>query len=255
MTRPRAWTRPPSGAFRHALGQVAGAPPPELREARSQHRAYCDALTWAGYDVIELAPCDGMPDACFIEDVAVIAGERALLTRPGAKSRRREVDVAAADLASAFVLDRMTEPATLDGGDVLRGTDRFIVGLSSRTNLSGAEALRAWAARDGRDVVVAAVRGALHLKCHLSSPIPGLIVSSEAVDIVGWPAETRWLRVPISEAYAANLVGYGNRVVVPAGFPKTVGLLHELRVEVREVDVSQFALADGSLTCLSLRES
>lgn len=246
----KALVRPPSPAFAEALGQVEGHAPIDLALALRQHADYATALAHLGCELVALAPDDSLPDACFVEDTAIVLGEHALITRPGAPSRRPEVQAVATALQShGLVLTAMEAPATLDGGDVLVLGKTVWVGLSKRTNREGFEALAAFARRLGYDTKVANVPpGTLHLKCHASplDPetllcVPGLLNEARA----------RRVEVPVHEAYAANAVAIGRSVLCAAGFPATHERLAAAGYAPVPLTNSEFAKADGSLTCLS----
>ncbi|TNF26728.1 MAG: dimethylargininase [Deltaproteobacteria bacterium] len=241
-------------SYADALGQVPGAPPIDVARARAQHAAYAAALSALGLEVTVLPADEALPDCCFIEDTAVIAAGHALLTRPGAVSRRAEVDAVAAALDGAVTLQRTRVPALIDGGDVLRVAHTIYVGLSARTNGVSVGAVQEafWP----RGFIVRSVPvpfGTLHLKCHASSPVPGLVVVAEGSPLDGaFGPELRAVRVPRAEAYAANTVGVGETVLVAAGYPETAARLRAEGLEVVTLDMSELARADGSLTCLSL---
>lgn len=247
----RALVRPPSPAFAEALGQVEANAPIDLALALRQHADYAAALARLGCELVALAPDDTLPDACFVEDTAIVLGECALVTRPGAPSRRPEVTAVAAALARhGLTLTAMEAPATLDGGDVLVLGKTVWVGLSNRTNREGFEGLSAFAKRRGYDTKMANVPpGTLHLKCHASPLdretllcVPGLLGEARA----------RRVEVPVHEAYAANAVAIGRSVLCAAGFPGTHERLAAAGFEPVPLHNSEFAKADGSLTCLSV---
>lgn len=247
----KALIRPPSPAFAEALGQVEGHAPIDLALALRQHADYATALVRLGCELVELVPDDTLPDACFVEDTAIVLGEHALVTRPGAPSRRPEVHAVAASLASFdLTLSTMEAPATLDGGDVLVLGKTVWVGLSNRTNREGFEALSVFARRLGYDTKIANVPpGTLHLKCHASplDPetllcVPGLLSEAHA----------RRVEVPVHEAYAANAVAIGRSVLCASGFPGTHERLAAAGFDPVPLTNSEFAKADGSLTCLSI---
>ena len=130
-----AIVRPPSDAFARAISSSGAAIDPD--RARAQHAAYRAALA----DLVEVValPADQeLPDACFVDDCAVVFGGQALLTRPGAPSRAAEPE-RLADVLAGLVdgLHRMTAPATLDGGDVLRLGRTLVAGRSERTSQDG----------------------------------------------------------------------------------------------------------------------
>ncbi|MCC6621460.1 MAG: N(G),N(G)-dimethylarginine dimethylaminohydrolase [Deltaproteobacteria bacterium] len=243
-------------AYAEALGQSPDAPPIDLARAQAQHAAYVAALKDLDLVVLELDD-HGLPDACFVEDTAIVVGRDALLTRPGAPSRRAEVDAVGAALMGLGVrVTPMTEPATLDGGDVLRLGDRLLVGRSARTNDEGIAALEAYARPLGLAVHVLDVPPeTLHLKCHATSPVEGLVVvARDVLPPEQVPPGWRIVKIPDKEAYAANTLGVGDEVLVAAGFPEAARAIAAALPAGRVVtlDTSELAKAAGSLTCLSL---
>lgn len=255
MSQPtRALVRSVAPSFADALVQQAPGAPIDVALAQRQHAAYVAALRGLGLTVRELPAEAAYPDGCFVEDMAVVAVGRALIARSGAPSRRGEAPSVAAALAGAGLeVTEMAAPATLDGGDVLRVGRTLLVGRSERTNAAGVEALRGAFEPLGFAVRAVAVPAALHLKCYLSSPRPGLLLAARGRVAPAWLeglGEVAWL--PEEEAYAANVVGVGERVLVAAGHPQTQAALGSLGLEPVPLEVSEIAKADGSLTCLSV---
>lgn len=244
----RALCRAVPSSFAHALSAAPPDPPIDVALARAQHAAYVAALGALGVAVTVLPADEALPDCTFVEDTAVVAGGTALVTRPGAPSRRAEVTAVAAALAGLDV-HVMEAPATLDGGDVLRAGRTFFVGLSARTNRAGADRLAA-AFPDHRVIALEVPPSVLHLKSACSPLGDEAILLAEGsldphlfrgVDIVSTP-----------EAHAANAVAVGNGVVVAAGAPGTRALLERRGLRVIEVDTGEMRKADGALTCLSI---
>ncbi len=232
------------------------APSIDVPRARRQHDGYVEALRALGLHVDELPPEDDAPDACFVEDTAVIIGARAVATHPGAPSRVCEVPSVAAALARDCEITTMALPATLDGGDVLRVGMRLFVGLSGRTNHAGLDALAAAGAREGLEVVALTVRDGLHLKsaCTLASATvllfdPRVLGEQERWAFVAAGLET----VAVDEPAGANVLALGDAVLVSAAAPRTAAMLVARGLAVRVVDVGELHKADGALTCLSLR--
>lgn len=248
-----ALVRPVSKAFAHALVQDPTGCRPDPDRARAEHEAYVDALARLVDAVIEVPADDEAPDACFVEDTVVVAGGRALITRPGAPSRRGEVDAVAAALPAHLEVHRMRAPATLDGGDVLRVGRTLFVGRSGRTDAAGVEALRQVFGPVGYKVVEVSVRDALHLKCHASAVSDEVVLLAEGfADPALFDGVARVLTVHPDDAYAANIVAVGARVLVADGFPRVVDLLNSHGFDPMTVPVGEIARADGSLTCLSV---
>jgi dimethylargininase len=251
----RVFTRAVSARYPGCLRADASARI-DLYLARAQHAGYVATLRALGIVVDVLPTDDDCPDACFVEDTAVVTGTYTIATHPGAPSRRAEVEPVAEVLACHRTVHRMTAPATLDGGDVLRIGSRLFVGLSSRTNREGAEALARVASQDGLEVVQLSVRDGLHLKsaCSLASASlllydPRLMGDAELSALRACGVEL----APVSEPAGANVLAVGDAVLVSAAAPGTAGALQARGLDVRIVDVGEFHKGDGALTCLSLR--
>jgi dimethylargininase len=233
-----------------------GGPEIEVARARAQHEAYVQTCRRLGLPVDVVPTDDACPDACFIEDTAVVTGRHALLTRPGAPSRRPEVGPVGAALSAHLIVHRMDEPATLDGGDVLRAGEVLFVGLTARTNPLGVARLAEVAALDGLRVVALEVPAGLHLKsgCTLADATT-LLYASSLVDRAALnafaTAGIKCLEAP--EVYGANVLALGSHVLVSASAPRTAALLRARSLDVHTLDVDELHKGDGALTCLSLR--
>ncbi|MFN0252457.1 MAG: dimethylarginine dimethylaminohydrolase family protein [Kofleriaceae bacterium] len=240
-------------SFANALSATPPDPPIDVPLARAQHAAYIRALEAGGLAVTVLPTDEACPDCVFVEDTAVVLGGGALITRPGAPSRRAETQAIAAALDAFVDVLHMTEPGTLDGGDVMHVASSVFVGRSARTNAEGIAQLCAAVNPWGLDVVpVDLPPGVLHLKCVVTRLGGNRILL--AMDTI--PAETfrnvdvAW--VPPDEAYAANCVAIDDHVILADGFPKTERELVRLGYTVHAVPYSEVRKADGSLTCQSI---
>jgi dimethylargininase len=217
-----------------------------------QHEAYCQMLRRSGADVRTLVVNPGLPDSVFIEDTAVVLDEVAVLASMGAPSRRAEPVGIEPELRKYREVERVEPPATVEGGDVLRVGRTLLAGLSSRTNAAGTEALRAVVHRSGYEVRPVPVRGCLHLKSACAALPDGRLLVNPA-----W-LEVRALRgfalvsVPDAEPDAANALLVGERVCLSAAHPRTADLVRGLGFDVQTIDLSEFAKAEGCVTCLSL---
>jgi dimethylargininase len=255
-TLAHAIIRPPAGTFADGLTSSTLGPP-QLRKALEQHRRYEEVLKQCGLRVTVLAPAREFPDATFVEDVAVLTPAAAMLTRPGAESRRGEVVLIREALSKHYsTIGELAAPATLDGGDVCAADGHFFIGVSGRTNAEGADQLARWLAASDFTSTVIDIRplaSLLHLKSGLAYIGDGTIVGVE--ELTGHPAFRRYRMVPVppEEAYAANCIRLNDRVLVPAGFPKTPAALRALGFSAETIDVSEFRKMDGGLSCLSLR--
>lgn len=244
----KALVREVSSSFERALVRHALPQPLDLARARAQHTAYVATLRALGVEVHTLPALHDHPDACFVEDAAVVADDVALVTRPGHPSRRGEVVSVFEALSRWMPVERMAA-GCLDGGDVLVVGRRMYVGLSQRTDAEGIEALRRTFSR--YEVVPVELRGGLHLKSGATAlPDERVLVAPSRVDpaVFQEPA----LLVPDEEADACNVVSVGEAVMAPAGFPRTLERLATLGFTVREVDNSELRKADSALTCLSV---
>ena len=222
----------------------------DLGIARTQHRQYERALEDAGCRVERLEADQDMPDAVFIEDAAIVFDEVAIVTRPGAESRRRETPAVAAALKPHRPLRSIEAPGTLDGGDVLSVGRRVYVGRSGRTNDDGIAQMRAML--DGYEVVGVDVTGCLHLKSAVTAIGERLLLINP-----GWVSrrlfgDCDFVEVDATERYAANALRIGDVVIYPTSFPKTAERLVRRGIQLRMVDASELAKAEGAVTCCSV---
>ena len=252
--------RPPEPSFLHALGQVDGAPAIDFDLALAQHRLVVAALRAAGLSVTVLPPAASLPDACFVQDVALVLPQLILLARPAMPSRRDEVAAIRAHLPDDRLVVAVKAPGTLEWGDVLRIDDTLLVGLSERTNADAAEQVRAAVTPLGMQVETVPVLAGLHLLSGLNylarSPRnvggPGVVLAWPVYRDLSFLAGLDVIVVPESEAPAANALAVGDTVVVPAGYPRTAAEIWHRGFRVLSVPLSEFAKADGGVTCLSL---
>ncbi|HEX3424375.1 MAG TPA: arginine deiminase family protein [Sphingomicrobium sp.] len=226
----------------------------DASKAAQQHLEYERALASSGFKIARLPELLDDPDAVFVEDTALLLGEHAVITRPGAPSRIGETDSTAAGLSSEFQLHRI-ETGFLDGGDVLRIGQTLHVGLSSRTNAAGINSLAKLVAPIGYQVVKAELRDCLHLKTGATfagfdgAGTPILIFNELSVD----PSQFEGVEpLAVEEPAAANCIRANDRLILPLGNPRTAGLLRERGFQVVEVDVSELQKAEAGVTCMSL---
>jgi dimethylargininase len=224
--------------------------------AIAQHAAYEQSLRDAGYDIIRLPELINDPDAVFVEDTALLLGEHAIITRPGAASRTGETLSTAAGLMPHFNV-RYLSGGMLDGGDVLCIENTLYVGQSSRTDATGTQALEAVASPLGYWVVPVEMDQCLHLKTAATfaglddQGVPTVLVNPDWVD-PDYFNGTNALLVPVEEPFAANVVRAGDRLIMAAGSPITAKMLREFGFKVVEVDMSELQKAEAGGTCMSL---
>ena len=224
----------------------------DLGRAREQHAAYVTALESTGCEVRVAPPLPTMADAVFVEDTVVVVDELAVLTRPGAESRRGEVASMAEMLRPLRPLAWIEAPGTLDGGDVLRIGRRVFVGESARTDAQGIAQLRAILGAHGHEVESVPTRGCLHLKSAVTALDDRSVLLQPAwIDREPFAAY-RIVEVDPGEEHAANVLRIGDTVVSPACFPRTHARIRAAGVDVVTVDVSELQKAEGAVTCCSL---
>lgn len=247
-----ALTRPVSRAITRCALSFLERSPIDVDIARTQHQAYEESLEALGCSIRRLPVADALPDAVFIEDTAVVLDEVAVLTRPGAVSRRPEVEAVAEELSHWRRLARIESPGTLDGGDVLRVGKTLYVGRSARTNRAGIEALARIADPLDYRIVPVTVRGCLHLKS-AASWIGGdrVLVNRARLDADAFEG-LRVIPAPEAEAAAANVLVLDGTAMISAGFHRTWQLLEDAGLDCVTVDNSELAKAEGGLTCCSL---
>ncbi len=225
--------------------------PIDIACARAQHAEYERTLAALGCEIVQVPAADALPDSVFVEDTAIVLDEIAIITRSGAASRRPETADVAATLGAFRQLQFLSEPATLDGGDVLRLGRVLYVGLGTRTNRAGVQQLADFVAPYGYDVRPVRVDDCLHLKSAVTEVGAGIVViNPEWITGQMFP-DHAIIEVDPSEPAAANVVRIGNTVVCPAAHPRTNARLSSA-AHVRTVDVSELAKAEGGVTCCSL---
>jgi dimethylargininase len=222
--------------------------------ADQQWDAYVAALDAAGWDTTEVSWADQLADSVFIEDTVVVVDDIAVVTRPGAESRRPEI-VAAETTARELGLriHRIEGEGTLEGGDVLQVGTTVYVGRSGRTNAEGVRQLRNILAPRGFDVVAVPVTKALHLKSTVTAlPDGTVLVHPDLVDDPSFFG--RHLVVPEREGVAVVELA-DDTVLISSAAPKTAALLEDRGYTVVQVDISEFEKLEGCVTCLSVRVS
>ncbi len=245
-----AITREPSVSLGRCELSFVAPQPIDVALALAQHRSYVTALVQAGCEVVSLPSEPDLPDAVFVEDTAVVVDELAILTRPGAPSRRAEVESIGVALAPYRRIARLIAPATLDGGDVLRIGRTLYVGRTARTNEAAIEQLRALLGPFDYAIEAVPVTGCLHLKSAITVIGDGVLLANRALVDVSRFAGARIIDVDPDEPHAANVLQIGTRLIYPSCYPKTRARLADF--DVIEVDASEVIKAEGAMTCCSL---
>lgn len=249
----QAVVKKPGTTFTEGL-TTADLGKPELEKVMQQHASYIEALEQAGVSVEILEADEAHPDSPFVEDPAVVTDNFAVITSPGAQERRGETAAVHQALQSEFgKFYQIEAPGTLEGGDVLQVERHFYIGISARTNQSGAEQLKHILESEGFEVTIVELQEFFHLKTGVTYLGENrVVVAGEFID---HPAFQQYERTPVlpEEEYAANCIRVNDKVIVPAGFPDTLKKIQAAGYETIEVEMSEFQKQDGGLSCLSLR--
>jgi dimethylargininase len=247
-----ALTRPVSASIVSCELTHLDRRPIDLDLARAQHCHYEEALAALGCEIQRLPEAPDLPDAVFCEDAAVVLDELAIITRPGAASRRPEVDSVAQALGRYRRLVTIKAPGTLDGGDVLCVDKTLYVGLSQRSNRAAIKQVRDLLAPLGYAVRSVPVQGCLHLKSAVARVAEDvLLINRDWVDGDAF-CKMDQIDVDPSEPHAANALLIDGAVICAAAYPRTRKRLEERGIAVHTVDVSELAKAEGAVTCCSL---
>jgi dimethylargininase len=229
---------------------------PDYEKALAQHAAYVQALQQCGLDVTVLEADEAFPDSCFVEDTAVLTPYCAVITNPGAPSRKAEVQAMEPVIAQFYPADKIFHiqaPGTLEGGDVMMVGDTYYVGLSKRTNEEGVAQLAAILAPYGCKVVGVPLTEVLHLKTGVVYLENGVMLGHGEFLHKPVFADYTMLAVPDGEDYAANCLWINDKVLVPAGYPHVLDTVQKAGYSTIVCDTSEYKKIDGGLSCLSLR--
>jgi dimethylargininase len=252
MTVRLAITREISRRIGHCELSFQRRIPIDVDLARAQHRRYEESLAALGCSILRLPEAPDLPDSVFVEDVAIVLDEAALITRPGAESRRLEIAGVEQALRPYRRLLHIEAPGTLDGGDVLRMGKRIYVGLSRRSNPAGIRQLRELLSGFGYEVAAVPLTGCLHLKSAVTQVArDAVLINPSQVDPAAFPS-IRHIEVAPVEPEAANSLLIGDTVIYPDSYPATRARLEAQGIRVITVPASELAKAEGGVTCCSL---
>ena len=226
--------------------------PSDMNLARAQLDADVHALAELGCQVIELPEEPDLPDSVFVEDTAFILPEVAVITRPGADSRKPEIETIIPALSSYRPLVHVTEPASVDGGDVLVVGKQIFIGLSTRSNIEAVDQLNELLDNYGYTVRGVEMTDCLHLKTAVTRVDDKTLLINK-----NWVTPSNFsgfnlIDVDASEPFAANCLPVRGKIIYPTTFPKTRERLEEKGYGIVSVDLSELAKAEGAVTCCSL---
>lgn len=247
-----AITREVSSRFNECEITHIDRAPIDVNTARAEHRAYIKALKQLGCQIIELPEEPNLPDSVFVEDTAIILDEVAIITRPGADSRKPETDSIIRALSPYRPLAHVTAPATVDGGDVLVLGHNIYVGISTRSNDSSIRQMQELLKNYGYKVTGVKIHDCLHLKTAVTRVNDTtLLINPKWMDTLHFK-DFDWIEVDASEPFAANCLPVNDQIIFPASFPKTRAKLEARGYKVLAVTVNELAKAEGAVTCCSL---
>jgi len=226
--------------------------PIDVAKAIADHERYEAALRSLGARVIRAPEEPTLPDAVFVEDTALVLDDVAIITRPGAPSRRPEIESMARVLSAYRSLQRIQPPGTLDGGDVMAVGRKIYVGLSSRTNHEGIAQLDTHLSVWGYEVIPVPVTGCLHLKSAVTQAADNLLLINDRWVSPECFASLEIMTVAPSEPAGANALRIGTAVIYPTHHPETAERLDRAGVRVVPVPCTELAKAEGGVTCCSV---
>ncbi len=248
-----AIVRTPSGSIINGLS-TSGLGKPVYSLALEQHEKYTETLKSIGLNVRVLPADESFPDSTFIEDTALCTPDCAIITRPGAETRRGETEGMKNVLQHYYsAIEEIISPGTLEAGDVMMVGKHFFIGISKRTNNAGADQLIDILVRYNMTGSKVPLNKMLHLKSgvsYLENNI--LLIAGEFKKNKIFEQFTR-IEIDDNENYAANSLWINGKVIVPEGFPATRAKIEKAGLETLSIDVSEFRKVDGGLSCLSLR--
>ncbi len=230
---------------------------PDFHTAVFQHLQYISALERCGLTVTIMQSDNDFPDSTFVEDVAVLSEKCAIVTNPGAPTRKGEEKQVEKLLRTRFYrtenVEKIQAPGTLEGGDILRYRDHFYIGLSNRTNEEGAKQLMSILKKYGYTSSVVKLGKLLHLKSGIAYLGKDTFAAVEELAANPEFEGKKIVLIPAEEGYAANVLSVNGHVLVPTGFPHSREAICKAGFDVVPVDTKEFRKIDGGLSCLSLR--
>ncbi len=226
--------------------------PIDLDVARAQHAEYVKTLSSLGCQVIELTEEADLLDSVFVEDDAFILPEVAVITRPGADSRKPETETIATVLSPHRPLLHVKEPATVDGGDVLILGKNIYIGRSLRSNQQAVDQIQDLLKEYGYTVIGVEMHDCLHLKTALTKVDNQTVLINPNWVVTSHFRQFHWIEVDASEPFAANCLPVNGQIIYPTSFPKTAKKLVDHGCRIIPVQVDELAKAEGAVTCCSL---
>ena len=249
MSQKKAIVRPPGLSFCNCISTHPDRYRVSLRKALQQHEKYCTTLSDLGLEVIQLPPRDDLPDACFIEDTAVILNQKAVIARPKFESRRQEIESVSEVLKDNFDVVCIKPPGYLEGGDVIVTDREIICGITQRTNGNGKEQLSAHLDQQVIPIVDPTI---MHLKSYITHINASKLIANAKYSRHPSLSNFEIIELPDDEDYGANSITIDGVTILPKNASKSEGILNNLGIETMTLNMSEFNKCDGALSCLSL---
>jgi len=245
-------THLPSPALQECELTFVESGPVNIKKAVEEHDNYCKMLERCGARVVKLKENLLLPDSVFVEDPIIVFDEVAVLASMGVESRRKECATLEAFFCKYRDVKRISLPAQIEGGDVLKIGRRIYVGQSPRTNADGIQSLREIIEPLGYQVVPVRVNGCLHLKTGCTAlDADTLLINPQWVDSEPFQG-FRLIEIPLQEPFAANVLPINDTLCMNAAFPETMDLVRSLGYNVAATDITEFVKAEAGLTCMSV---
>jgi len=227
---------------------------PNYKLALDQHKAYEEALMLCGLEVIGLEADENFPDSTFVEDVALCTPHCAIITRPGAESRRGEIEEMKVLLNDEYEnIEEIQSPGTAEAGDIMMVGSHYYIGLSARTNEEGAQQMISFLEKYGMTGSMVKLEEVLHLKTGLAYLENNKLVASGEFLSKAEFDKFNIIEIDEKDAYSANCIWVNDMVIIPKGYPSTKMKIEKAGYDTIELDMSEFQKLDGGLSCLSLR--
>jgi len=227
---------------------------PDYKLILQQHIQYMKALMACGLKVHILEPDNNFPDSTFVEDTALLTPNCAIITNPGAPSRKGEIKEIVVLLEKYFQnMEIIEPPGTIDAGDIMMVDSHYFIGLSDRTNNAGAKQMINILEKYDLSGSTITLEQVLHLKTGVSYlENKTLLVTGEFLNKKEF-SDFNIIPVEDDENYAANSIWVNDYVIMPSGYPKTRKAIEREGYKILAVNTSEFRKIDGGVSCLSLR--
>lgn len=248
--------RRPSKSLVNGITSAPELGKPDYTLALKQHDNYINALSKCDVEVVVLEALEEYPDSCFVEDTAVLTPKCAIVSNPGAVSRRGEAMLMATTIEKFYEseqIEYIKSPATMEGGDVMMVGNHFYIGESERSNKEGCDEFIKALEKYGHTCSVVTMKEMLHLKTGMAYlENNNILLFGEFIDKVEFSSMNKII-ISESESYSANCIWVNDRILIPLGYSKTTSAIQSLGYETIIVDTSEYRKLDGGLSCLSLR--